>query len=85
MRWVWILLLLFMGMMFLGKGIELWSALQDVSGSGVSIRFIGIHVSDHVLKESLPGYVLGFIMASFIPFMVAINLVLKKNTRKNIE
>lgn len=81
MRWGFTILLLLISMLFLVKGIELWSALGSVDGDGIGIKFIGVNINDHVLKENIPGYALGFSIASLIPILVAVNFALKKRIK----
>jgi hypothetical protein len=87
MRWLMVILLSIISILFLEKGIELWSAIDQVDGDGIGISFVGLSVSERVLNESIPGYALGFTISSLIPILVAINIAikLKKNMySKNI-
>lgn len=85
MRWLMVLLLSIISILFLFKGIELWSAIDHVDGDGIGISFIGLSISERVLNESIPGYALGFTISSIIPILVAINIALKAKSRKRID
>lgn len=85
MRWLMVLLLSIISILFLFKGIELWSAIDHVDGDGIGISFIGLSISKRVLNESIPGYALGFTISSIIPILVAINIALNAKSRKRID
>lgn len=85
MRWLMVLLLSIISILFLFKGIELWSAIDHVDGDGIEISFIGLSISERVLNESIPGYALGFTISSIIPILVAINIALNAKSRKRID
>jgi hypothetical protein len=85
MRWLMVLLLSIISILFLFKGIELWSAIDHVDGDGIGISFIGLSISERVLNESIPGYALGFTISSIIPILVAINIALKEKSRNKID
>ncbi|MCM3664274.1 hypothetical protein M3204_07655 [Mesobacillus subterraneus] len=85
MRWLIVLLLSIISILFLFKGIELWSAIDHVDGEGIGISFVGLSISERVLNESIPGYALGFTISSIIPILVAINIALKAKSRKKID
>lgn len=85
MRWLMVLLLSIISILFLFKGIELWSAIDHVDGDGIGISFIGLSISERVLNESIPGYALGFTISSIIPILVAINIALNAKSRKRID
>jgi hypothetical protein len=85
MRWLMVLLLSIISILFLFKGIELWSAIDHVDGDGIGISFVGLSISERVLNESIPGYALGFTISSIIPILVAINIALKAKSRKKID
>ena len=85
MRWLLVVLLSIISILFLGKGIELWSVLNNVSGDAIGISFIGMSISERVLKESIPGFALGFTISSLIPILVAINIAMKIKPKKKID
>jgi hypothetical protein len=85
MRWLMVLLRSIISILFLFKGIELWSAIDHVDGDGIGISFVGLSISERVLNESIPGYALGFTISSIIPILVAINIALKAKSRKKID
>lgn len=84
MRWLWVLLLSIISVLFLIKGIELWSAIDHVDKDGIGITFLGFSITDKVLNERISGYALGFTIASIIPFLVAANIVIRAKIKKNI-
>lgn len=77
MRWLMVILLSIISILFLEKGIELWSSIDKVDGDGIGISFVGLSVSERVLNESIPGYALGFTISALIPILVAINIAIK--------
>jgi hypothetical protein len=85
MRWLMVLLLSIISILFLFKGIELWTAIDRIDGDGIGISFIGLSISERVLNESIPGYALGFTISSIIPILVAINIALKEKSKKRID
>jgi hypothetical protein len=85
MRWLMVLLLSIISILFLFKGIELWSAIGHVDGDGIGISFMGLSISERVLNESIPGYALGFTISSIIPILVAISIALNAKSRKRID
>lgn len=82
MKWFLVVLLSMFGLLFLGKGIELWTVLDQVDGSGIGISFLGIEIIDRVLKDRIPSYAFGFTIAAAIPILVAINVAIKSNIKK---
>ncbi|MGA9226379.1 MAG: hypothetical protein WB217_08570 [Mesobacillus sp.] len=85
MKWLIVILLSILSILFLEKGIELWTVINHVDGDGIGISFIGMSISERVLIESIPGYALGFTIASLIPILVAINLALRLKPKKNMD
>ncbi|WP_079509367.1 hypothetical protein [Mesobacillus jeotgali] len=85
MKWFGILLLTAISVLFLFKGLELWSVINHVDGDGISISFLGFIINEHVLNESISGYALGFTIASIIPFLVAANIALRAKMKKKID
>jgi hypothetical protein len=85
MKWLLVLLLTTISVLFLFKGLELWSVINHVDGNGIRVSFLGLDINDHVLNESISGYALGFTIASLIPFLVAANIALKAKIKKNID
>ncbi|CAM4005994.1 hypothetical protein [Mesobacillus thioparans] len=85
MKWLLVLLLTTVSVLFLFKGIELWSVINHVDGDGISVSFLGMDINDHVLNESISGYAIGFTVASLIPFLVAANIALRAKIKKNID
>ncbi|HAQ08366.1 MAG TPA: hypothetical protein DCR24_12920 [Bacillus bacterium] len=85
MRWLLIILLSVISILFLGKGIELWTIFNNVDGDGIGISFIGMSISEGVLKESIPGFALGFTVSSLIPIIVAINIAMKMKPEKKVD
>jgi hypothetical protein len=66
-----------LGLLFLGKGLELWMALDKVDANGMTIEFLGIMVVEHVVKDSIPSFALGFTVAAVIPFLMATTFAIK--------
>jgi hypothetical protein len=85
MKWLMVITLSILSILFLEKGIELWSIINHVGGDGVGVSFMGMSISEKVLNESLPGYALGFTVSALIPILVAINIALRLKTKKKIE
>jgi hypothetical protein len=85
MRWILVLLLTTISVLFLLKGFELWSVINNVNGDGIQISFLGLRINEHVLNESISGYALGFTIASIIPFLVAANIALRAKMKKKID
>lgn len=85
MRWLFVILLSVIGLLFLLKGIELWSVIGKVDGEGIGISFLGMNISDKVLNESISGYALGFTVSSIIPILVAINIAMKRQSGNHIN
>jgi hypothetical protein len=84
MKWFIVMLLFLFGFLFLDKGIELWTVIDQVGANGITISFLGVEVSEGVLKEKLPGFAFGFTVAAIIPILVAINIAIKsKITKEN--
>lgn len=77
MRWIWVIVLVSFSLLFFVKGIELWSVADHIDGAGIGITFLGVEVSDTVMKSNIPGYALGFTVAALIPLMVAISIARK--------
>jgi hypothetical protein len=82
MKWFLVVLLSLFGFLFLDKGIELWTVLNQVDGNGIAISFLGVEVSEAVLKEKIPSYAFGFTVAAVIPILVAIYIVIKSKLSK---
>jgi hypothetical protein len=85
MRWLWVIMLSIISVLFLIKGIELWSVIDHVDRDGIGITFLGLSINDRVFNESISGYALGFTIASIIPFLVAANIALRAKIRKNLD
>ncbi len=85
MKWLWVLVLSIISVLFLIKGIELWSVIDHVDGDGIGITFLGFNINDRVLNESISGYAMGFTIASIIPFLVAANIALRAKIKKNLN
>ncbi|RSD26186.1 hypothetical protein [Mesobacillus subterraneus] len=85
MKWLWVSLLSVISVLFLIKGIELWSIIDHVDGNGIGVSFLGFSISDRVATESISGYALGFTIASLIPFLVAANIALRFKMKKKID
>lgn len=85
MKWLMVITLSILSILFLEKGIELWSIVNHVDGDGVGVSFMGMSIGEKVLNESLPGYALGFTVSALIPILVAINIALRLKTKKKIE
>lgn len=77
MKWLSVIILSLFGLLLLEKGIELWAVLKQADGIQIGISMFGIDIKNHVFKESIPGYALGFSVASLIPIMVAGTIVIK--------
>jgi hypothetical protein len=87
MKWVLVVLLSLFGFLFLDKGIELWTVIDQVDSNGIAISFLGFEVTDTVLKEKVPSFAFGFTVAAIIPILVAINIaikpgIIKENNRR---
>ncbi|MBT2639532.1 MULTISPECIES: hypothetical protein [unclassified Bacillus (in: firmicutes)] len=85
MKWLWVLVLSIISVLFLIKGIELWSVIDHVDGDGIGITFLGFSINDRVLNEGISGYALGFTIASIIPLLVAANIALRAKIKKNLD
>jgi len=85
MKWLILIVLSTLSILFLEKGIELWTVINHVDGDGIGISFMGLSISESVLIESIPAYALGFTIASLIPILVAINLALRMKPKKKID
>jgi hypothetical protein len=82
MKWFLVALLSMFGFLFLDKGIELWTVIDQVDANGIVISFLGVEVSDGVLREKLPSFAFGFTVAAIIPILVAINIAIKSRITK---
>lgn len=85
MKWLLVMMLSIISVVFLFKGIELWSVIDHVDGDGIGITFLGFSINDRVLNESISGYALGFTIASIIPFLVAANIALRVKIKRNLD
>lgn len=85
MKWLMVVVLSILSILFLEKGIELWTVINHVDGDGIGISFIGMSISDKVLNESIPGYALGFTISALIPILVAINIALRMKPKKKMD
>jgi hypothetical protein len=82
MKWFLVALLSLFGFLFLEKGIELWTVIDQVDAKGIAINFLGIEISETVLKDKIPSFAFGFTVAASIPIIVAINLAIKSTIIK---
>lgn len=82
MKWFLITILSLFGFLFLSKGIELWTAIDQVGANGMAINFLGVEVSKGVIKEKLPSFAFGFTAAAIIPILVIINIAIKSKIIK---
>ncbi|MBY0096766.1 hypothetical protein [Mesobacillus maritimus] len=82
MKWFFVALLSLFGFLFLEKGIELWTVMDQVDAKGIAINFLGIEISETVLKDKIPSFAFGFTVAASIPIVVAINLAIKSTIIK---
>ncbi|WP_174733088.1 hypothetical protein [Mesobacillus harenae] len=85
MRWFFIIILTAISILFLSKGIELWSIAGQIENGGIGVKFIGIKIGGPVLRDSLPIYALGFSVASAIPVLLAINLFVRNRFGKKLN
>lgn len=85
MRWLFVIILSIISLLFLSKGIELWIDFVNVDAKGIEISFLGLNINEKVFQESIPGYALGFTISAFIPVLVAINMVLKRKNKKTVN
>lgn len=67
----------FVTILFLNKGLELWSLGTNVDGDGIGIYFLGLEINDRVFESNIPKYAVGFFIGSFITLLVAIALICK--------
>lgn len=77
MKWFLVALLTLFGFLFLEKGIELWTVIDQVDAKGITLNFLGIEISEAVLKDKIPSFAFGFTVAASIPILVAINIAIK--------
>lgn len=84
MRWLLVILLSIISILFLEKGIELWIVLANIDGEGIGISFLGTSIIEKVFKDSIPGFALGFTISALIPLMVAINIALKSRSKESV-
>jgi hypothetical protein len=90
MKWIVSIFLLSFSLLLLKEGMNLWSAMGHVDGSGIGISFIGIEISAQVGKEAIPGYALGFTIAGLIPLFVLANIFFRpllkgeRSTRRSV-
>ncbi|MFS0637517.1 hypothetical protein AB1K84_16565 [Mesobacillus foraminis] len=82
MKWVYVFILSLFSLLLLGEGIGLWTVLNQAEGTQFGIGLFGIDIKNDVFKENMPGYALGFSVASIIPIMVAGTIVIKDIHRK---
>lgn len=76
-RWVLSIFLVFISIITIIKGIELWSLGTNVDGNGIGIYFLGLELNDSVTEASIPNYAIGFIITSILAISIALILIRK--------
>lgn len=55
-----------LAILLISKATELWLIATNVDGKGIGIEFLGLEINDQVDAKSIPNYVIGFFIASFL-------------------
>jgi hypothetical protein len=74
-RWVLSIFFVFISILMIIKGIDLWSLGTNVDGNGIGIHFLGLELNDRVPEISIPKYAIGFFITSILPILIAFVLV----------
>ncbi|QHS21478.1 hypothetical protein GWK91_00235 [Virgibacillus sp. MSP4-1] len=74
-RWSAAVVLIFLTVLFLNKGLDLWSLGSNVDGHGIGLYLLGFEINDRVPEESIPSYATGFFILSGIAFVISTVLV----------
>ncbi|GAA0489596.1 hypothetical protein GCM10008986_14310 [Salinibacillus aidingensis] len=74
-RWFVAVVLVLLTVLFLNKGLNLWSLGSNVDGQGIGLSLLGFEINDRVLEESIPSYATGFFILAGIAFVISMILV----------
>ncbi|MCF6136600.1 hypothetical protein [Pseudalkalibacillus berkeleyi] len=79
----WILPVVFLtvSILLVMKGLELRSLGSDVDGSGMGVYFLFMEINDRVPEQIVPSYAMGFLIASFVTFLITVGLFLRTYLR----
>ncbi|KPB03263.1 hypothetical protein [Bacillus sp. CHD6a] len=84
-RWVVSILLVIFTILFISKGLQLWSYGSNVDGGGIGVYFLGLEINDKVLEVNIPVYAIGFFIAGLSTLLMSIinitRLILKLTSR----
>jgi hypothetical protein len=70
-RWIVFILLAFIAVLMVIKGLDLWSLGTNVDGDGIGINFLGLELNDQVPEANIPAYAIGFFVSGFITLLIA--------------
>jgi len=84
-RWIIAVILFLFAVLLFNKGLDLRSLGTNVDGDGVGVYFFAIEINDRVPEKRIPFYAKGFIITSFVVFIISIlfvqlNLKLRNKT-----
>lgn len=74
-RWIVFIFLVFIAVLMVNKGLDLWSLGTNVDGDGIGIHFLGLEINDRVPEATIPTYAIGFFVASLLSLFTAFALV----------
>lgn len=79
------IILVFISILTVVKGIDLWSLGTNVNGDGIGIHILGLELIDRVPETIIPIYAIGFFIISILTISIALILVKKNfiNSSKN--
>ncbi|WP_128894668.1 hypothetical protein [Longirhabdus pacifica] len=69
--------ILFIGVLMLIKGLQLWSIGDNVDGDGIGITFLFFEINDTVLTKDIPKYATIFFIAGTITILTSLIVLLK--------
>ena len=75
-RWSGFIILIVVTILLFNKGMDLRSSI-NVDGDAIGVYFLIFEIDDWVPKKSIPTYANGFIVASIITAIVAINIAVR--------
>jgi hypothetical protein len=82
-RWVIAVVLILFAVLLFNKGLDLWSLGTNVDGDGIGVYFIAFEINDRVSEEKIPSYAIGFLISSFVAFIISILFVGMNLKHKN--
>jgi len=74
-RWIIAVILFLFAVLLFNKGLDLRSLGTDVDGDGIGVYFFAMEINDRVPEESIPSYANGFLISSFVVFIISILFV----------